>query len=390
MDTVLTMFSTVSDVEECDATQAVQQGLRGGTVSVPALESTTNDPDLLPRWPNREQCDTTLLVDPRWVNRPVGKNQNLTMSDTVSLITNTSTGGCDKTRTGVAFQSGGNDPDTNLFPAHVDVKAVSTEFNTTFNYHNYLPDTQLVSSDSVLFEVRYREIVTASTNAFNKFLDYHVPRVSIPETSEMLNIILHAIHRISCFQFRHSIDTLMAAVNLFPKYGLEPKNFVSPSSPLFKDIRYKMPLSPLKVYVVASCHDLTDLAAAASSHLLSFKITTMSNEMTQLMNPIYLKRLFDLQTTRINTLKRALSIPPAHHPATPACDFIAQRSLTRAWAFCAAYLVCSVDAGTTTSRIENVFQALADRYISCDECKGCLKARLKSIILEWSELKRTI
>ncbi len=106
-----------------------------------------------------------------------------------------------------------------------------------------------------------------------------------------------------------------------------------------------MPLSPLKVYVVASRHDLADLAAAASSHLLSFKIATMSDEMAQLINPIYLKRLFDLQTTRINALKRALSIPPAHHPATPACDFIAQRSLTRAWAFCAAYLVCSANAG---------------------------------------------
>ncbi|SJL09372.1 uncharacterized protein ARMOST_12750 [Armillaria ostoyae] len=112
--------------------------------------------------------------------------------------------------------------------------------------------------DSVLFEVRYHEVVIASTNGFNKFLDHHVPRVSATETFEILNIILHAIHRISCFQFRHSIDTLMVAVGLFPKYGLEPKKFVSPSSPLFNDIRYKMPLSPLKyrVYNSASTMDL--------------------------------------------------------------------------------------------------------------------------------------
>ncbi|KAK0473446.1 hypothetical protein IW261DRAFT_1553062 [Armillaria novae-zelandiae] len=293
------------------------------------------------------------------------------LPDTGSLITNTSKGGCDKAGTGVAFQLEGNVPKRNSFTTNADVKAVSTKFNKTFKHHNYLPDTQLVSSDSVLFEVRYHEVVIASSNGFNKYLDHHAPRVSIPETSEMLNIILHAIYRMSCFQFRHSIDTLMAAVDLFPKYGLEPKNFVSPSSPLFKDIRYKMPLSPLKVYVIASRHDLADLAAAASGHLLSFKITTMSNEMTQLINPIYLKRLFDLQTTRINTLKRALSIPPAHHPATFG------RSLTRAWAFCAAYLD------------RECIQALANRYISCDECKRCLKARLKSIILEWSELKGT-
>ncbi|KAK0235400.1 hypothetical protein EDD85DRAFT_75180 [Armillaria nabsnona] len=330
-------------------------------------------------------------MDPHWVNGQVDKYHNIAVPDAVSLITNTSTGGCGKVETGVAFQLEGNVPETNSFPANTDsVKAISTKFNTTFKYHNYLPDTQLVSSDSVLFEIRYREVVIASTNGFNKFLDHHEPRVFVPETSEMLNIILHAIHRISCLQFRHSIDTLMTAVSLFPKYGLEPKKFVSPSSPLFKDIRYMMPLSPLKVYVVASRHDLADLAAAASSHLLSFKISTISNEMAQLINPIYLKRLFDLQTTRINTLKRALSIPPAHHPATPACDFIAQRSLTRAWAFCAAYLVCSANAGMTASRIESAFRALADRYISCDQCKGCLKARVKSIILEWSELKRTI
>ncbi|KAK0495473.1 hypothetical protein EDD18DRAFT_242610 [Armillaria luteobubalina] len=314
----------------------------------------------------------------------------MAMPDIGSLITNTGKGGCDKAGTGVAFQLEGRDSEINTLTANADVKSVSTKFNKTFKYHNYLPDTQLVSLDSVLFEVRYHEVVIASTNGFNKYLDHYAPRVSIPETSETLNIILHAIHRMSCFQFRHSIDTLMTAVNLFPKYGLEPKDFVSPTSPLFKDIRYKMPLSPLKVYVVASRHDLADLAAAASSHLLSFNITTMSNELTQLINPIYLKRLFDLQTTRINTLKRVLSIPPPHHPATSACDFIAQKSLARAWAFCAAYLVCSADAGITASKIESIFQALANRCISCDECKGCLKARLKSIVLEWSALKRTI
>lgn len=41
----------------------------------------------------------------------------------------------------------------------------------------------------------------------------------------------------------------------------------------------------------------------------------------------------------------------------------------------------------TASRIESAFRVLANKYISCDQCKGCLKARLKSLILEWSELK---
>ncbi|KAK0450297.1 uncharacterized protein EV420DRAFT_746977 [Desarmillaria tabescens] len=371
-DAILTMFNTPFDVEECGTTQTALQGLPGGMTPVSALRG-----------------EYSMAGIDLQSNGLVGEN-NMTVPATVWLE------GCDKAGTGVTFQY--SYPETISFPpkqASADVKAISTKFNKNFKHHNYLPDIQLVSSDSVLFEVHYREIIIASTNAFNKLLEHHTPCVSVQETSEMLNIILHAIYGISCSQFRHTIDHLITAVRLFPKYGLEPKAFVSPSSPLFDVIRFQMPLSPLEVYVVASNYGLEELATAASSHLLSFKIGTMSTEMAQLINPVYLKRLFDLQTTRVNTLKRALSIPPAHHSATPTCDFIAQKSLTRAWALCAAYLGCSANAGLllyasrrsrthsdvfqgiTASRIENVFRAFADRYLSCDECKGCLKGSPK-------------
>ncbi|PBK83855.1 hypothetical protein ARMGADRAFT_1088842 [Armillaria gallica] len=49
--------------------------------------------------------------------------------------------------------------------------------------------------DSILFKVHYHEVVIASTNGFNKSLDHHVSWVSVTETSEILNIILHTSSR---------------------------------------------------------------------------------------------------------------------------------------------------------------------------------------------------
>lgn len=143
----------------------------------------------------------------------------------------------------------------------------------------------------------------------------------------------------------------MDAVRLSPKYDLQVK-YISSSLPLFDDIRHRM---PLLTYVVASSHEFEDLAIIASVHFLALDISTMSDEMVESINPIYLRRLFDLQTSRVNAFKRLLSVPPESHLATPECDFVAQKSLTRSWAFYA-----DMTAGT----IESTFQTL-DSDVPC-------------------------
>ncbi len=226
-----------------------------------------------------------------------------------------------------------------------EINAISTKFNADFNHNGMPPDTRLVSSDLVLFLVHHHMLADASTNRFNALLDSLRPFTTIPETSDFLNIILHAIYALSCSKFQPTIDTLMTAVCLFPKYGLQPKRYIHPSSPLFSDIRYQMPLSPLMTYVVSSYYELEDLAVITSGHLLSLDVSTMSEEMVEFISPVYLKRLFDLQQRRVDTLKRLFAVPPNPHPATPRCDFIAQKSLTRAWSLYTVRLLWDARAG---------------------------------------------
>ncbi|KAK0449275.1 hypothetical protein EV421DRAFT_1889123 [Armillaria borealis] len=266
------------------------------------------------------------------------------------------------------------------------VNAISTQFSPGFEFRGVTSDMQIVSWDSVLFHVHRERLLEASSNGFNTLLYSAESRIVVPEISDQLNIILHAIYGISCSPFQPGVDTLMDAVCLFPRYGLKAKDYISPSLPLFNDIRYQMPLSPLLTFVVSSNHELGDLAVLASAHLLALDISTMSDKMVESINPVYLKRLFDLQTSRINAFKRLLAIPPESHPATPKCDFIAQKALTRSWAFYTAYMLWDARADMTAGTIERTFQTL-DSDILCELCKNCLRKRVKSIVIEWSELK---
>ncbi|KAK0186697.1 hypothetical protein F5146DRAFT_1162095 [Armillaria mellea] len=254
-----------------------------------------------------------------------------------------------------------------------------------------LADTQLISTDAVVFYVHRYRLIEASSNSFDSLLDIHWSCFlrAVPEHSEQLNIILHAVYEISCTPFQPTIDTILTAVCLLPKYGLQPKNYVAPTLPLFNDIRYRMPASPLLTYVISSNYDLIELAVIASAYLLSLDISTMSEDMVEFINPVYLKRLFDLQRARINALKHQLAFPPEPHPATPECDFIAQRSLTAAWAYSTAHLIWNARAGTTPGEIEEIFQKL-DRDTHCNLCKDRLRERIKTMVIEWSEVKRTI
>ncbi|KAK0473442.1 hypothetical protein IW261DRAFT_1569857 [Armillaria novae-zelandiae] len=278
-------------------------------------------------------------------------------------------------------------PLPNVLPhSYQQINAISTKFNIDFKHNGIPPDTRLVSSDLVLFLVHRHMLADTSTNRFNTLLDSLRPCTIIPETSDFLNIILHAIYGHSCSQFQPNIDTLMTAVCLFPKYGLQPKRYIHPSSPLFNDIRYQMPLLPLTTYVVSSYYELEDLAIITSGHLLTLDISTMSEETVEFINPVYLKRLFDLQQMRLDKLKRLFDAAPSPHPATPRCDFIAQKSFTRAWSLYTTRLLWDARADLTAGTIERTYRTLDD-HVACFDCKCALREHVKGIVIEWSEQK---
>jgi len=169
--------------------------------------------------------------------------------------------------------------------------------------------------------------------------------LSIPEHSTVLNVLLHIIYDMSCIHYSPPFPTLVAAVNCLSTYGISPKLVIVPSTPTYTLLLSYAPLFPLELYALAASFDLYDLAVTTSSHLLSFPLATITDEMAECIGPVYLKRLFFLHFGRSDALKRVLLPPPHPHAPTPWCDFNEQKKLTRAWALASAYLTWDARPG---------------------------------------------
>jgi hypothetical protein len=211
----------------------------------------------------------------------------------------------------------------------------------------------MLSTDSVFFYVHSHIIAAASETNFasslppttSKGKDHLVPVIAIPESSTVLNIILHCIYDISCAHYSPSLDALVTAVKALNTYGVSPKSRILPSTSLFTLLLSHAPLNPLEVYMLAASYDMYDLAMSASSHLLSFSLATLTDEMAGRIGAVYLKRLFFLHFGRVDALKRLLLPSPHPHAPTTWCDFTEQKKLTRAWALASAYLAWDARPG---------------------------------------------
>ena len=243
------------------------------------------------------------------------------------------------------------------------IVSVSTTFHPGANLLPIPPDLIFVSSDGVFFYVHTTQILAVSTNAFNNLVppkhakakimmrDDFGPVVSLPEPATVLNIILHVVYELSCAHYHPALDTLMSAVDAMDVYGLPPKRHIVPSSPLYAYILSQAPMQPIVVYALAAAHDLYELAVPVSSHLLSFALHTLTDDLAVRIGPVYMKRLFFLHLGRLEALKRLLLPPPHPHPPTQGCDFTEQKKLTRAWALASAYLAWDARPGTLLLRV---------------------------------------
>jgi hypothetical protein len=215
------------------------------------------------------------------------------------------------------------------------------------------------------------------------------PVIAVPDDSAVLNVILHTLYEMSCAQYSPSFEVLVTAVNRLPVYGIVPKTRIAPSAPLFSLLLSHAPLHPLELYTLAATYDLYDLAVSISSHLLSFPLATLTDDMAERIGPVYLKRLFFLHFGRSDALKRVLLPPPHPHAPTPECDFTEQKKLTRAWALASAYLAWDARPDLSTSTMESALRPLAE-HLTCEHCQQALRDRIKNLVVQWSVVKRTI
>ena len=231
--------------------------------------------------------------------------------------------------------------------------SVSTTFFPGAQNHALPPDLVLLSSDSVFFYVHTHVLLAASDNSFNSLLPPsskarpspmgHV--VLVPETSTVLNVVIHAVYDMSCSHYSPSFDSLAAALIAMNTYGISLRTHIAPTTPLHTLLLSLAPLYPLELYTLAASYDLYDLAVPTSAYLLSFSLASLTDEIAERIGPRYLKRLFFLHFGRADALKRLLLPPPHPHPPTPACDYSEQKKLTRAWALASAYLAWDARPG---------------------------------------------
>lgn len=204
------------------------------------------------------------------------------------------------------------------------------------------PDEVLRSLDGVLFYVHRGVLLTASSNAFAglPFSSLTTP-LDVPETSPVLNIILHAVYNLSCAAFSPVLETLATALNNMGRYGLTPKRLVDPTTAIFAVLYAQAPLRPMETFVLAAHHGIEPLAQLASGHLLSFQLDRLSEEMVDQMGARYMKRLFLLHLNRIIRLKAIIITPPEPGPGCTCMTSVVQS----AWVLAAISLVNDAKPG---------------------------------------------
>lgn len=306
-----------------------------------------------------------------------------------------------------------------------DYENRTVSVSTAFHPGAYLlpvpVDLVLVSGDGVLFYVHTTQILSRSINKFNQLVPPKpsdtIGSVSLPEPAVTLNIVLHAVYDLSCARYLPTIDALSSAVDSMAKYGIPPKQHITPSNSLYTLILSQAPIDPVAAYALAAAHDLHELAVLVSSHLLSFPLQTLTPTQTTRIGAIYLKKLFFLHLGRLEALRRLLLPLPALHPATPTCGFVDQKSVARAWSLAAAHLAWDGRPGTCfllaplhsvsslflhcwtdlaiggggtadlpASTIQDTLSTLVD-YLSCAECKKKVAERVRQVVVQWSMVK---
>lgn len=245
------------------------------------------------------------------------------------------------------------DPLQSILPGEDNDEAIisiSTSFHPTTEP---TPDTVFSSSDGVLFYVHSKTVLNACPAAFISILTdplshpkFRDGNILLDTPSAELNVIFHALYGTSPAANRPPFDTLIQAVDRMAAYSLPPKTLVRPSGNIHELLLYHAPLHPLEIYALAAHHKLHSLAVSVSSHLLSYDLSNLSDDMAERIGAIYLKKMMLLHMERFTALKAILLHAPHPHPPSKKCGFEDQRKLTRAWALVSAYLAWDARLGS--------------------------------------------
>jgi hypothetical protein len=221
---------------------------------------------------------------------------------------------------------------------------VSTTFHPTAGIDSALLDLIIITHDGVCFYLHSHRLLSASDNGFGGLL----PTLSVyplhtSESAAVFNVAVHAIYGLAFSQYESKLSDICDAVNALARYGA--MGVAAPGTFLYQVLTSHIPDHPFEVYKLAGAHSLDELAIAASAHLHSLPLWSVSDEDASRVGAVYLRRLFFLHLGRTEALKRLLAVKPNMHQPTATCRYEQQMTVNRAWAVATAYLSWGARAG---------------------------------------------
>lgn len=317
---------------------------------------------------------------------------------------------------------------------------ISTEFHANRLVNAQKPDLIISSSDGVLSFVHRNVVQTVSSNQFNLLLSVpltahnfikfsnsastgtgttSLPCLTLPENSQIINIVLHFLYSIPQVQPSRppTLSDLCGAIDALATYGITPlDHYVTSDTTLFHQlIEYasqsaaaqpELPHSrlgreggsfgaALRVYMLGSSYGLHGLAVAASEHLLAFPLTSLSDEDAEEMGAIYVNRLVHLQRNRLDAIKRVM-FPPQYRLSTwpvrvgssmnHTCDSKNMEDVTNAWILAAGHVILKATPHINATELESMVQPVGDGIL-CAGCRRAWRERVEEMLTEFSEVK---
>ncbi|KAK1229981.1 hypothetical protein PQX77_006944 [Marasmius sp. AFHP31] len=259
------------------------------------------------------------------------------------------------------------------------------------------PNLVLISGDLVLFHVDEATLINKSTDSFKDLLPVPPKEGSskslllgdIPSTE--LEIVLQAIYDVesNVLPSAMQIATLTQAIGHLATYGIQPLACITQGSHLYRYLLACATTHPLEVYATAAHYNIASLAATVSSHTLVLDLSELNDNLCLRMGAIYLLRLVQLHTGRLETLKKLLSGDLGLHNPNPVCDFEGQKIFKGMWNLGVAELFPTLRPSTTTSTIRTTILSHTTGY-KCEDCAKLRDTRLARIVREWAMTPRNI
>ncbi|KAJ8081628.1 hypothetical protein PM082_007474 [Marasmius tenuissimus] len=305
------------------------------------------------------------------------------------------------------WNSYNGDPNATSFLDHNHASSPSTEDAYQFRTSSTFgltdadsirppPNLVLISSDLVLFHVDETTLVDKSTDSFKNLLPLPTEDSSrslfmgdIPSTE--LEIMLRAIYDVesNVLPSTMQIATLIRAIDRLKTFGVQPSACITQGSHLYRYLLACATTHPLEVYATAAHHNIASLAVTVSSHTLVLDLSELDDSLCTRMGAIYLLRLFQLHTARLETLKKLLSGDLGLHNPNPVCNFEGQKVFKGMWNLAVAEMFPTLRPSTTTSTIRTTILSHTTG-IKCEDCAKLRDTRLARVIGEWTMTSRNI